>query len=187
MFIEPSVKVQAMVILTANTDVTSGGGSATLVTNPYNNAKTETALIRADSLPWETSHSLIFGSRMVGVTPNTNLVGNFTKSQNVILGNTFSSVPVIWRQELESQYQELGRALSDLTELQEDDEWQVDRPVYQVACHIAAELVAVSFPPPSVFTHGSMSVVFNWEAEDTSLYLTISADHISALLSTPDR
>src|SRR3954453_22686091 len=103
MFIKPTVKVQAIVILTSGTDVSSGLGSRTSVTDPYSNSRTQTDLVRADSKPWEQS-SLIFNSTAMGITPNTHLVGVPSGSQSVILSNTFSSVPVIWQQELEAQY-----------------------------------------------------------------------------------
>jgi len=93
----------------------------------------------------------------------------------------------VWQQELDFQYQELGQALSELTELEEDEEWKIDQPVYQVACHVASELMAFSFPAPTIFTHGPKSVVFNWESDNTNLYLTVSADHMSVLASSPER
>jgi len=47
--------------------------------------------------------------------------------------------------------------------------------------------MANSFPAPRIFTHGPKSVVFNWSNEVDNLYLTISADKISALISSPER
>src|SRR5215468_2258756 len=41
---------------------------------------------------------------------------------------TLSSVPVIWESELSQDYRELGQALSELTELQQDDDWHIDPP-----------------------------------------------------------
>jgi len=60
-------------------------------------------------------------------------------------------------------------------------------PVYNAACYVAAGLMANSFPAPRIFTHGPKSVVFNWSNEVDNLYLTISADKISALISSPER
>jgi hypothetical protein len=44
-----------------------------------------------------------------------------------------------------------------------------------------------SFPAPRIFNHGPKSVVFNWSKEADNLYLTVSADHVSALISSPER
>jgi hypothetical protein len=105
-----------------------------------------------------------------------------------LIVTTFSSVPVIWESELRQQeYQELGAALSEMTKFEEGDEWKIDPPVYNAACYVAAGLLAHSFPAPRVFNHGSKSVVFNWSYGADNMYLTISADHISALISSPER
>jgi len=101
--------------------------------------------------------------------------------------NTFASVPVIWESELRQQeYQELGAALSEMTKLEEGDEWKIDPPVYNAACYVAAGLMANSFPAPRIFNHGAKSVVFNWSYGADNMYLTVSADHISALISAPE-
>jgi len=109
-------------------------------------------------------------------------------TETLILRTTFSSVPVIWESELRQQeYQELGAALSEMTKLEEGDEWKIDPPVYNAACYVAAGLMAHSFPAPRIFNHGTKSVVFNWSYGADNMYLTISADHISALISSPER
>jgi len=124
----------------------------------------------------------------------TQLSSNVTGFSNVvpqqgslILGTTFSSVPVVLSAELTQDYQELGQALREMTELEGGDELKIDRSVYHAACYFAAELMAHSFPAPRVFNHGSSSVVFNWSNQADNLYLTIGADHMSALISTPAR
>jgi hypothetical protein len=100
----------------------------------------------------------------------------------------FSSVPVIWDSELRQQeYHELGAALGEMTKFDEGDEWKIDPPVYNAACYVAAELKANSFPAPRIFNHGAKSVVFNWSQGEDNMYLTISANHISALISSPER
>jgi hypothetical protein len=105
-----------------------------------------------------------------------------------LIMTTFSSVPVIWESELRQQeYQQLGAALSEMTRLEEGEEWKIDPPVYDAACYVAAGLMANSFPAPHVFNHGAKSVVFNWSYGGDNMYLTVSADHISALVSTPER
>jgi hypothetical protein len=101
---------------------------------------------------------------------------------------TFSSVPVIWESELRQQeYQELGAALDEMTKLEEGDEWKIDPTVYDAACYVAAGLMANSFPAPRIFNHGTKSVVFNWSRGADHMYLTVSANHISALISSPER
>jgi len=108
------------------------------------------------------------------------------RKESVVL-KTFSSVPVIWDSELRLEYQELGKALGEMTEFEDGDEWKIDAPVYTAACYVAAELLDNSFPAPRVFNHGPKSIVFNWSKEADNLYLTVSADHISALISSPER
>ncbi len=81
----------------------------------------------------------------------------------------------------------MGEALNELTELPEEGDWGIDQAVYAAATHIATELVSYGLPAPKIFNHGSRSVVFNWTMESVNVYLTISADWISALISTPDR
>jgi hypothetical protein len=117
----------------------------------------------------------------------TDFVDAMSPTKSLILKTTFSSVPIIWESELNQEYQELGAALSEMTELEEGDEWKIDEPVYSAACYVAAGLMANSFPAPRIFNHGPKSVVFNWSHEADNLYLTISADQISALISSPDR
>ncbi len=108
-------------------------------------------------------------------------------AESLVLKTTFSSVPVIWESELGQEYQELGEALSEMTELEEGDEWKIEAPVYNAACYVAAGLMANSFPAPRIFNHGTKSVVFNWSYEADNLYMTVSADQISALISSPER
>lgn len=106
---------------------------------------------------------------------------------NQVLRQTFSSTPIIWQSELGNRYEDLGQALSQMTELDDQSDWGIERPVYDAACFIAAGLMVNSFPAPRVFSHGPKSVVFNWSEEKNNLYLTVSADKISALISSPER
>jgi hypothetical protein len=126
-----------------------------------------TLALHAPSLTESISHGVDFDSQVVRTT--------------------FSSVPVLWASELTGDYQELGVALREITELDDDDEWHVDPPVYVAAGYIASELLRMSFPAPRIFNHGPKSVVFNWSSGANNLYLTISADRMSALISSPDR
>jgi hypothetical protein len=115
------------------------------------------------------------------------LPGPLVATSSQIVRTTFSSIPVIWQSELGQEYQELGDALGQLTEVNQGDEWGVEPLVYGAACFIAAGLMVNSFPAPRVFNHGPKSVVFNWSCAANNLYLTISADRISALISSPER
>lgn len=117
-------------------------------------------------------------SRVVGIT---------VRPANWIMRTTLSSVPSIWDSSLGHEYQELGQALSEMTELQEGDDWKIEPAVYHAATYVAAELMANAYPAPQIFNHGPKSIVFNWSHETNNLYLTISADKISALLSSPER
>jgi hypothetical protein len=96
-------------------------------------------------------------------------------------------MPVISKLELSQDYKELEEALSEMTELDEGDEFKIDAPVYHAARYVAAELMAMSFPVPRIFNHGPKSVVFNWPHAADNWYLTISADQMSALISSPER
>jgi hypothetical protein len=108
-------------------------------------------------------------------------------TSNQIFRTAFSSIPVVWKSELGQKYQELGEALSQMTELEEGSEWRIDPPVYGAACFVAAGLMVTGVPAPRVFNHGPKSVVFNWSDNTNNLYLTVSADAISALVSSPER
>jgi hypothetical protein len=114
-------------------------------------------------------------------------VDSSPRTESVVLKTTFSSVPIIWQSELRREYQELGKALGEMTEFGDGDEWKIEAPVYVAACYVAAELMANSFPAPRIFNHGPKSVVFNWSKEADNLYLTVSADRVSALISSPER
>lgn len=107
--------------------------------------------------------------------------------ESLVLRETFSSTPTILDIELTEKYQELGQALNEMTELDEGEEWRIDPPVYDAARYIASELMKISLPAPRIFNHGPKSVVFNWSTGVNSLYLTISADRMSALFSSPER
>jgi hypothetical protein len=110
------------------------------------------------------------------------------RSERRVLKTYFSSVPVIVELELRQNYQELGEALSEMIALEGADEWRIEPSVYHAASYIAARLMEDSVPAPKIFTHGPESVVFNWSDDDNdNLYLTISADEISALISSPER
>jgi hypothetical protein len=109
-------------------------------------------------------------------------------AERQILRQTFSNVPIITQIELSQEYRELGEVLTEMTEFDKGDDWKIEAPVFHAARYVAAVLMDSSYPAPRVFNHGPRSVVFNWPvgAED-NLYLTISADKLSALVSSPER
>lgn len=109
------------------------------------------------------------------------------RSESRVLKTCFSSVPVIEQWELSQKYQELGEALSEMITLEGADEWRIEPSVYHAASYVAAKLMEDLVPAPQIFTHGPESVVFNWSDHDDNLYLTISANEISALISSPQR
>jgi|SRR5271156_120756 len=126
-------------------------------------------------------------------------VGNYVKESNSsepvtaivssspIFTNIFSNVPVVWESELVREYHELGDALGQMTELDEGNAWKIEKPVFDAACFVAAGLFLTEQSAPRIFNHGPQSIVFNWERKKANLYLTISADTISALISSPER
>ena len=103
-----------------------------------------------------------------------------------MLGTAFSNVPVILKSELMNEYREASRAGAERNdELEEGDECKIKAPVYNTACFIASVLMAISVPPPRVFTHGRISVRVQLGEPSGDLYLTISADRMSAPISSP--
>lgn len=127
---------------------------------------------------YESANVVVSGVAEVSIAP---------RPEDQLLRMTFSSVPIVWQSEINQEYQDLGEALGEMTQLDEGDEWKIDVAVYQVACQVAAVLLANSFPAPRIFSHGPKSLVFNWLGGNNNLYLTISSDYISALLSSPER
>jgi len=103
-----------------------------------------------------------------------------------IVKSTLSAVPDVWQWQLSQDYLELGTVLSELTSLEETDEWKIDASVYSAASYVATELKYHSVRVPQIFVHGPTSVVFNWSDNFYNFYLTIGANHVSALLSSPE-
>lgn len=108
-------------------------------------------------------------------------------SAELVLGRIFDSVPVLSSNDLSHEYQQLDLALAEMTRIETGDDWNIEGPVYEAAQYVASQLKQFSFPTPQVFNHGPKSVVFNWTNATNSLYLTISADRLSALVSSPER
>lgn len=108
-------------------------------------------------------------------------------SESWIVKSTFSTIGDSWQWELSQHYRALGTALNELTTLEEDDDWKIDASVYNAASYIATELRSGLMPPPQIFVHGPTSVVFNWSGGIYNFYLTIGANNVSALLSSPEQ
>jgi hypothetical protein len=89
--------------------------------------------------------------------------------------------------QLTQEYGELGETLKELAILEEEDDWRIEESVYAAASYYATELRSGSIPAPQVSVHGPKSVIFNWSNGYYNLYLTISANNVSALLSSPER
>jgi hypothetical protein len=120
------------------------------------------------------------GSGLVGASAST-------QQASLVFGTTFTNVPVILKSELINEYQDVGQALNEMTDFEEGNEWWIEPAVYNAACFVAAGLMANSIPAPRVLNHGPSSVVFNWSQKTDNLYLTVSADRLSALISSPER
>jgi hypothetical protein len=145
---------------------------------------------------------LVFGTSETSTSSDVGtaeIIGNFIKSDPTVpalatvvpdssqlLKTAFSSIPFLWKPELHREYQDLGEALEQMTEL-DDSQDKIEPPVFGAACFVAAGLMVGSYPAPRVFNHGPKSIVFNWAHEKSNLYLTISADKVSALVSSPER
>jgi hypothetical protein len=126
------------------------------------------------------------GLQRNSASTNVGFVIVIGRGESHVLRKSLSSVPVISRSELMQEYQDVSNALAAMSEL-DDDLGRIDPPVLTVAQNVAADLALHNFPAPKIFSHGSKSVVFNWSQSGDNLYLTISADKLSALISSPAR
>jgi hypothetical protein len=118
---------------------------------------------------------------------DSQFTGAISTPETRILRMPSTSTDIIgWSEQIQG-YLELGEALSAMVGLEEDDEWRIDEPVYATACQIASKLMAASYPPPRIFSHGPESVVFDWSLGTQNRYLTISSNRISMLVSSPER
>ncbi len=79
---------------------------------------------------------------------------------------------------LTSDYRDLSNGLGEM---------DIDENVRTIACYVASRLLANSIPIPFYSLHGPDSVVFIWVREAETLYLTISSDYLSVLLSSPEK
>lgn len=180
------VRMQTVVVLPSSMDIDGGYQSVTKETNgAYPMPEFHLRCLSPNSIPLENKGGLVTEWSMFLRPPLSVTATHALDLESMRPMDTLSSIPIIWQYELHSQYQELGKALLELRELDEGEEWRIDEPVYEAALRVAFDLVDLSLPTPAIFTHGPKSVVFNWESGNTNLYLTVSADHISALVSTP--
>jgi hypothetical protein len=139
-------------------------------------------------IAWDYNRSINENMRSQEEAPQAviEVISPSNPSELGITSTMFASVPVVLRYELDQDYRDLGDALKEMVELDEGDDWRIDTPVYETACLVAAGLRDIHLPAPRVFTHGPKAVVFNWSNDIDNLYLTISADRMSALISTPE-
>jgi hypothetical protein len=104
----------------------------------------------------------------------------------IVLSDSYISPLGPLQSDLSIDYQELGQALFEMKETDEQ-EWAIDESVYTMASFVAAALMAYAQPAPKLFSHGSKSVVFNWMEDKRNTYLTVSAGYISTLVSSPEQ
>jgi hypothetical protein len=104
-----------------------------------------------------------------------------------LMMTTPSTMPSNPSAELERDYEALGDVLGTMSELESDDEWWVEAGVLTLAQCVAAKLKANAYPAPEILTHGPKSVVYNWTYDDNNVYLTISTERLSALVSSHER
>jgi hypothetical protein len=83
-------------------------------------------------------------------------------------------------------YDEVEGALIELRNLEDEEHWKIEDVVFGTALQLAAVLTQGGFPAPSVFSHGSKSVVFNWCEADDNLYLTVTASKLFVLASSSE-
>jgi hypothetical protein len=83
-----------------------------------------------------------------------------------------------------ASYRELNQALTQMHNLDDNDDWKIQTPVYNASIRVAAILMENNIPKPGVLTHGPKSVVFNWSRDDTNLYLTVSKSKLFVLASS---
>lgn len=106
-----------------------------------------------------------------------------TSSGMIISINTTAIIP---NPGVAAEYLQLSEALNQLHGLEEDDDWKINSQVYAASIQVAATLMEYDIPRPGVFTHGPNSVVFNWSQEQKNLYLTISKNQLSVLVSSSE-
>lgn len=66
-------------------------------------------------------------------------------------------------------------------------EWTIEENVHALSKQVLDALNQRAIPEPQILCHGSKSVVFSWEKDAKSLYLTVSALSIGVLISTQDK
>lgn len=120
------------------------------------------------------------------LSPTLTVGGTVSLQEAVLSSNTtLVSVPTFFQPTMSADYQELGLTLAALNS-STDEEWKIDKPIYEIARYVASELMAESYPAPKLFIHGPNSVVFLWEEGANNLYLTVSEHYISALALAGD-
>ena len=173
-----------MTMVQPNNVLMLGGGGTTL-SAAYSGGGTTVA-------PYINSGTTTFGNYSTetiininrATTINTNASTStyvvFTTNGNMAYGFTSLSEPKA------GSYTELHQALTELHNLDDDDDWKIQTPVYSASLQVAAALLENDIPKPGVFTHGSKSVVFNWSGKEVDLYLTVSKSRLSVLVSSTE-
>lgn len=176
MYLPQNVATQAILVLRSGVESTTS-----TYTYPNDNSSGKSLSVTQDALGPDSQGN--YPSCTISVYLNSSVED--PRSAHLIIDSSFSSIPVIWESELSHEYSELGEALAELTEIEESEGLGIEQPVFAAASSIALQLMANSYPAPRIFNHGPRSVVFNWTEGFQNLYLTISADKVSALMSIP--
>ena len=58
---------------------------------------------------------------------------------------------------------------------------------YAAALRVISFIELCYLPTPLLMTHGADSIVFYWETPERTVYVTISAAHVSWLCSSPEK
>jgi hypothetical protein len=109
-----------------------------------------------------------------------------TFTNRIIIRTTYLSAPSKGTPALAFDYRDLGNALKEMAEADDDDDWKIGEGVYDIASSFAEMLLAASCPAPRLLSHSPQTVVFNWCQNAKNYYLTFSPNGVSALMSTPE-
>ena len=158
-------------------------GSGTFAIEP-----TGSVALAGGSLPNAVGGSAISSFGSVGtITRLFSETPDWTSAAHLSTIPLSSSEPIISQWELFDEYRELGEALGQMAELDEDDDLWIEAPALNIARNVAVELMTSAFPVPQIFNHGPKSLVFNWVYGRDNLYLTVSSVNVSILVSTPQK
>jgi hypothetical protein len=137
----------------------------------------------SDEDPFVSSYKLMHSSSGSGYQTEVSLLEPrswLVKAENLTTHNA-------WQVDLNYEYGELAEVLTDLADRPEEDEWRINRSIYDAASSVVSWLKDKAVQVPQVLVHGPTSVVFNWTKADQNLYLTVGSEYVSALTTTPER